>query len=395
LESFSDKHIKKKEIIHWAVLIICLLAFFEIALRVQQYIGPIYDLKFEDITMEGLSDVVNHKPMRKQFHKLSGRSIYGEYAGYEYTNSHDPYGIRENSLRPKYVKDGSGNRVISILFMGDSFTEGYDDTNTMPQHVWTYLNRMHCVMNVYNAGCSSYSPAIYIPQAKLIIPKVKPDIVVVDIDETDLGDDFIRYRKLIVRDNKGKDIAVRATPIYYEYNYGFLKIRKQPFFIIRLLQTLYHKKIYMPAVKKKYRGDDRKTLSFSWDKSADAKDKYKEEIEFFRSNMRELAETLIYLMGDRRKIIFLYHPHLQHLQADSNGRYWNRFVSSTVREVSEEYDIVFYDSSDDLNKMFMGRPQDFYWPGDMHFNFKGLKIYGTLVAERLLPILKKERYCVK
>ena len=40
---------------------------------------------------------------------------------------------------------------------------------------------------------------IFVPQAKKLLPLVRPDYVVVDVDETDLYDDFARYRDLIVR----------------------------------------------------------------------------------------------------------------------------------------------------------------------------------------------------
>jgi len=38
----------------------------------------------------------------------------------------------------------------------------------------------------YNAGYTSYSPAIFVPQAKMLLPVVRPDYIVVDVDETDL-----------------------------------------------------------------------------------------------------------------------------------------------------------------------------------------------------------------
>ena len=143
----------------------------------------------------------------------------------------------------------------------------------------------------------------------------------------------------------------------------------------------------MPAYKKKNRNDNRTILGFSRDKSDNAKNKYMAEIDFFRRNVSELAETLIELMGDKRKVLFLYHPHLQHLKPDSDGRYWNHFVSNTIKEVAETYNIAFYDASDDLRILFEGNPQKFYWNKNIHFNFKGLKLYGELVAKRLFTLI--------
>ncbi|MDY7038917.1 MAG: hypothetical protein SV375_22530, partial [Thermodesulfobacteriota bacterium] len=121
--------------------------------------------------------------------------------------------------------------------------QGYDDSNTIPHHVWLCLKQKDVHTTIHNAGFLSYSPAIFIPQAKQLIPNLKPAFVVIDIDETDLGDDFIRYGKLILKDEKGRTIGVRSTPLNYEHNYRLLQIRKEPIFIIKLFKTWYHKKI--------------------------------------------------------------------------------------------------------------------------------------------------------
>jgi hypothetical protein len=368
----------------FAIIFVVSLLLIEIALRMQQYFGPIYDLQFDDVTLDGLSDVVNHKPLRKNTRKLSGSSIYGEFDGYEYNFYYDAIGIRQNTLRSNNQQD---NFRINILFLGDSFIQGYDDKNTVPQHVWAYLTKTGLKTNIYNAAFYSYSPAIFIPQSKQIVPRLNPDFILVDIDETDLGDDFIKYRHLIVRDHNGKNIAVKPSPLHYEHQYGFLSIKKNPIFIVRLLKSLYHTKIHMPAFSQRFKTDNRSVLEFSRNKIENAKEIYQTEINFFRDNVIELADTLIQLVDDRRKILFLYHPHLQHLKVDSNGQYWNRFVSTTVKEVADYFHIAFYDASDELTTLFNGKPQEYYWDKNIHFNFKGLNIYGELVAKRLLKLI--------
>src|SRR5712691_9304760 len=93
--------------------------------------------------------------------------------------------------------------------MGDSFMEGLGPSDTVPVHVKHFFaqasGRQLCV---FNSACSSYSPSIFVPQAKKLIPLLKPDIVVVDVDETDLFDDYHRYRELVTRDDAGWIAAV-------------------------------------------------------------------------------------------------------------------------------------------------------------------------------------------
>ena len=98
--------------------------------------------------------------------------------------------------------------------MGDSFIQGYDDSHTMPHLVWHWFKTRQrdcpppCCLN---AGTSSYSTLIYIAHAKRLIPKLRPQFVVVNIDETDLGDDYIRYRELVVRNAEGEVVAVKSS----------------------------------------------------------------------------------------------------------------------------------------------------------------------------------------
>ena len=371
------------------MIVVFTLLLMEVTLRIQQALGPIYDLEFSGVTLDGISNLINHKPLRKHINKLSGPAMYEEFDGYEYVSYYDSNGIRENKLRPQ---NETANTQFKILFMGDSFMQGYDDSNTIPQHVWMFLKEKGLLPSIYNAGFLSYSTAIYVAQSKDLIPKLSPDFVVIDIDETDLGDDFNRYRKLIQRDEMGKIVAVNYSRPYYEEQNGFLKIKKNRLFITRLFLALYHTQLHMPTYTKKYREEfwdgKRTILGFSRDKSENAREKYQAEINFFRENVSELAEALIELMGDRRRILFLYHPHLQHMQPDSDGRYWNRFVSTTVEEVAEEYHVAFYDATGDLMDLSKQDPQDFYWKGNVHFNFKGLKVYGRLVGERIFSLIE-------
>jgi hypothetical protein len=111
------------------------------------------------------------------------------------------------------------------------------------------------------------------------------------------------------------------------------------------------------------------------------------EIDFFRQNLTELAETVTELMGGKQNILFVCHPHLQHLVPGPQGKVWNRFAAETVAEVTSQLGISFYDAKDDLERAFRGRPQDYYWHGDMHLNFAGFRIYGTLIAERLRSMI--------
>ena len=192
-------------------------------LRIQQNLGPLYDLNFETVNYDYLSDICNHKNIPVNIQKWAGMKLIKFY---------DANGIRINALRPSYSNQ---KNIFKILFMGDSFMEGFDDANTLPQHIWEYLqntNLQNIPMVFLNAGCGSYSPTIYIPQAKLLIPKLKPNFLVIDIDETDLGNDYISYRHLVLRDAEGKILRVKRAPLHYAFLKGFIKIKKHHNFLV-------------------------------------------------------------------------------------------------------------------------------------------------------------------
>ncbi len=372
-------------------LVIYIFLFFillEILLRMQQKLGPIYDLEFNQI-INGyeLSDILNHRnPLGE--HQLS---ITLGNTKMKYKRCFDQNGVRINKFRPRYPDDQA---ICKVLFMGDSFMEGFDDAHTIPQYIWQNFQRTHLrnlKMNFLNAGCSSYSPAIYIPQVKLLIPQLRPDLVVIDIDETDLMDDYIRYKDLIVRDDRGDIIAVKPTPINCKFIAGFIKIKKYPLYVIRLPLKLYHTRISMPLAIRDYRKKyPRDVLDPQSDRDKDVIKKYAQEIDFFKKNLTELVRTLINLMQDKRRIIFIYHSYLFHLKGDSNGFYANTLVPDILKGMLDEYQISFYDATEDLKKSFANAPEKYYISGDIfgHFNFAGMAIYSDFVAQRLLPLVE-------
>jgi len=263
--------------------------------------------------------------------------------------------------------------------------------HTIPAFVRQHCQRKYqdlitCV--TLNAGCSSYSPAIYIPQAKILIPLLKPDFVVVGIDQTDMGDDSLRYKNLIVRDGEGKNIAVRRSPCLHAFLSGLCRIKEQPLYLVRFVMKIYHTRFYVPVYMSSYYGaDSRHSLDIPRDKNANP-EKYVEEIRFFEDNLKELTDTLINLMGDKNRILFITHPHLQHLRADSRGFYWNNFVSGALAKVCQNQGVPYYDITQDFKDKIEQDPQKYYIPENMHFNRLGIEVYGELVAAKMLPILE-------
>jgi hypothetical protein len=197
----------------------CLL---EIALRAQQMIGPLYDLDIGPGTvMAGLSPELNHAP--------------------------EPGGDWDADLIRRMDEPNAQQCMPRVLFMGDSFMQGLGRNETVPFHVRSFFRlafgRELCVLN---ASYSSYSPSIYVPQAKKLIPLLHPDLVVIAIDETDLVDDYYRYREYTTRDADGSIVAVGPTPMLIRYRQGLVESTSKATYLQRLASDVNRHGIRTP-----------------------------------------------------------------------------------------------------------------------------------------------------
>jgi len=67
-----------------------------------------------------------------------------------------------------------------VLFLGDSFMEGYDEKNTLPYHVAKiFQGGAQHLLKTAQCRLHLLSPSIFIPQAKKLLPIVRPDYVVI------------------------------------------------------------------------------------------------------------------------------------------------------------------------------------------------------------------------
>lgn len=368
------------------MLVVAWLVIFEIGFRIQQYFGPLYDLEMADVNLNWESDVVNHQPTPEK----QNLCIYGDSTGFSYNRSFDANGIR---ITDDTALMADCRNPISALFLGDSFMEGYDDRNTLPYHVAKYFRTERGVcLKTYNAGFTSYSPAIFVPQAKKLLPILRPDYIVVDVDETDLYDDFARYRKLIVRNERGQNVGVKVSPIGHECSVGLMEARQHPLYVMRLVAKLWHAYVHMPAVIEQYRGSDLALFSYSRDHGADLEQKYSQALAAFRQNLQELADVLMAYTGDGSRVLFVFHPHRQHLQADASGHLWNDLVSSSVQKMSAANNFHFFNATETLKVRFGPSPENFYWKkDDMHYDFNGLAEYSAAVAAFMEQVVIKEK----
>lgn len=356
----------------YLIMTLLLLAGVEAVLRLQQIFGPVYELEFTSLVNQTPSDVVNHAPNTNI--ATPGRKF-------------DRFGVRQYSSieRPNICE-----RPIKILFLGDSFMEGYDEAHTLPYIITKSLAKENICIAPFNAGLSSYSPAIFVAQIRILYPVVKPDYIVIDIDETDFYDDNVRYKEFITRDALGRNIAVKSGSGYREVMAEVDGVRAQGSYIVRLINIQFSKYLKLINSLSAQRTKENDAI-FELSKldAESARTRFKDQLAFFKSNVGEIISALKEDNFDLDRLIFIRHPHLEHLSGGANGPVFNNVIFEAVKDVAADNNVKIYDSSPDLQISFNGRPELYYFKNDMHFNFKGMEAYGQAVSAKLAPLLAK------
>ena len=113
-------------------------------------------------------------------------------------------GLRERELA---VPPPPGTR--RILMLGDSFTEGAGlaAEDTVPRRLETLLAPRCPGVEVVNAGTASYSPILHYLVLQELGARLRPELVVLNFDVTDVHDDLVRTA-LADRDAEGLPVRV-------------------------------------------------------------------------------------------------------------------------------------------------------------------------------------------
>jgi len=351
------------------------LAGLEIALALMP---PVERALVAECGSVGFDTPLNHAPsVGRMLQRFRDGPTFGALAGTEYEEVYDEHGVKHSALRPQ---NGDGTRV---LFMGDSFIEGYDDARTIPQHAYEWIVEHESPKRpviVLNAGYSSYSPTIFTVQAKRLCPVLHPDFVVIDIDETDLFDDAVRYRPFVKRDDEGRIVAVGRNEVRVALAEGCAAVAGYPLRLLRLGGAAYYRTRLALLDERERRAERLFAVADSPDPESDPE--LREQMQYFAATLDELFGTLKACLPARR-ILVVRHPHLFHLSHDGKGPSWNRAVGGLVAAAAARSGVRFFDAQDELSTRFGAHAERYYWSGDMHFNFDGMQAYGELVGREV------------
>ncbi len=209
--------------------------------------------------------------------------------------------------------------------------------------------------NIINSGNSSFSIANYSGQLAYFYTKnIKPKIIILNIDQTDFGDDYLRYRKNIkFKKNPIPHVSVepfsfnnhRSFYNYYPY-YPFDEINSEFSFkpqSIVLLKTFFK----IITNKLKYKTNKRLdfTSTLSWEEKASTLVKYNfKAVEYIKDILKKYLKTAKDI-GIKEIHIFT-HPHYRHIfRGNSEEESYTYNISSLVEEVIIEEKINLIDKN--------------------------------------------------
>lgn len=157
------------------------------------------------------------------------------------------WGAKENEYLFSIINKKDFNKTL--LLQGDSWIEQISENKDSISAIKLFSNRMQ--LNTINAGITSFAPSLMHVQYKILKKdfKIIPNILIIYIDQTDLGDEKCRYLKKKVYSNTGNLINInrekftRATFDYTKiYEYSNLYLAKNNFKTV----------IKFPYIKVKY-----------------------------------------------------------------------------------------------------------------------------------------------
>ena len=282
-----------------------------------------------------------------------------------------------------------GAHGVTVLFLGDSWMESMDGIPKGFADEFLRRNPDLTCLHAVNGGVSSYAPTLYLIKGDWLLRSNRVDLVVVNVDETDLMDETLRYRRTTLRDRDGQIERVVPNVVDLVTLYKRATLQHQPIYLLRLLEDIYYDQVLVPRLRLEFYGTAKPINEYPQimapQVSADPIGTYGAEIEYFRSTLREMLTRFVNRVGASR-VVVVHHPHYLHLKSAPADKRYNTIVSSVLKEETDGFGVQFYDALADLDAL---PPEEaaklFKWPEDpfSHLTTEGYLRYGRLMADHL------------
>jgi len=281
--------------------------------------------------------------------------------------------------------------IFRIAYLGDSFTEGTCPVaDSLPSIIGRELTVTgYNSVEVINTGTSSYAPTLYFLLFKTRLLALKPHLVVVNVDMTDVFDDSL-YRATLEVDDMNEPVACPpGHPDLGKYRRTERGLERLNWLQRGVQYGLGHsaflralqRRIQQSGEHRRVAGDTNVPPLFAWC-SEDRTEQVATDIDLSLDMLRRL---IMLARAHGIKVIITGVPHYEQLSG-----LWSLRPMQDLSIMSREEGVPFLDPSEGIKKHLGAQSLDsIYIPGDMHFNTRGYRIWADVQLEFLRAYLKK------
>ena len=276
-----------------------------------------------------------------------------------------------------------GSRRLKLLFLGDSWMLGAPLATGAGQYLAGRLGD-HACLELLNGGTSSFSPSLILVQGLLLIERYRPDFVFVNIDETDLMDETLRYREKTIRNEKGEIVQVQGDLADAVWARGLREVEQHSLYLVRLAAKIYHDRIFTPRLQR-LAGQRHVTASMilAPQVSAHPRVTHAEPIAYFESVLDEMVRRLAGKLGDPSRLIVSHHPHYLGVEALGPHKQYNDIVAEIVAEACRRRGVRMVCARKKILEIYGADfARYFRWPEDpfSHLKPEGRLRYGAFIG---------------
>lgn len=282
-------------------------------------------------------------------------------------------------------REEKGAGVYRIAYVGDSFTEGTcSEEDSLPGIVQQRLSVTgYERLEVMNTGTSSYAPTLYYLLLKTKLLAFHPDLVVINVDMTDVFDDSI-YRATVRWDSDGEPIACSyGHPLLRSHRRTERGLEPRSFVDkVTLLMTEYSHaaQLVVHVVESMQRGKMERSTKrvpalYAWCDN-DRRPEVQEQVDW---SLEMLRRTIQIAQKSGAKVVVTGVPHLEQLRGE-----WSTRPMDDLAALCRSEHVPFLDPVEDFKKRLGSTPPEtLYIPNDMHFNPQGYRMWAEIQLEFL------------
>jgi len=293
----------------------------------------------------------------------------------------------KNKFVVKNYGSNCGDEKIKVLLIGDSWMEDEYLSGAIGEE---FAKKTQKCVEAIDGGNSSYAPTIYLLKSRMGFEKFgKFDFIIVNIDETDIGDEWLRYRVPLMRDVSGEIVAVPyECDIASEFIWNAkLWAEDSRFYVVRLIKFAYVYNMLVPAIYKFTESPDLYSNLMQYVFAPDARSLYKREHRYFGKRLLEMVKEMSSFTAGPGSIYITHHPHLRGLvDKVDDGRLYLPIISEALVKLKKKSGVNILDARNHVAEIHGGRLlTDTFEAGDpfSHLIKNGAIRYGKWIGDQI------------